>query len=297
MRWRLPLSLVAVFASAAIARADDACVAPTPCPVETGAYIVVPPPGWDGKTPLAMIMFFHGAFNTARDTFDNTGLPAAAAQVGALLVLADGANRNWQFPGKTSPGGRDDFHYVNDVLDDVEKRFPIDKANILASGFSVGGSMVWNLACYEAKRFRAFAPVAGAFWEPLPQDCPSGPVSLRHIHGVADKTVPMKGRSLRNGQYKQGNVEESLRLLRVRDGCDGEPDVVEQKDDLACRTWLPKSCASKREVMVCLHPNDHMLEARWVIDGFEWMKSLPATDASPPPNATAVRAGSAAATK
>ena len=39
------------------------------------------------------------------------------------------------------------------------------------------------------------APVAGAYWEPLPETCPSGPMSLRHVHGLADPTVPMKGRS------------------------------------------------------------------------------------------------------
>ncbi len=275
LRWLLAaVALVSGFAVAATSRADEACVAPTPCPVESGDYIVVPPPGWDGKSRLSVVLFFHGAFNTARDTFDNSGLPEAAGKVGALLVLADGANRNWSFPGKMS-GPRDDFGYVDEVLDDVERRFPVDRENILASGFSVGGSMVWYLACFHASRFRAFAPVAGAFWEPLPQECPAGPVSLRHIHGLADKTVPMKGRSLRNGLYKQGDVEESLRLLRVRDGCAGESDVIEQKSDLACRTWLPNSCASRREVMACLHPNDHMLEAQWVIDGFNWMRALP----------------------
>jgi len=252
----------------------EGCLAPAPCPVENGDYIVAPPPAWDGHSPLPAILFFHGAFNTARDTFDNSGLPQAAAQAGALLILADGANKNWSFPGKMS-GPRDDFKYVNDVLDDAERRFPVDKANILASGFSVGGSMTWSLACLQASRFRAFAAIAGAYWDPLPQSCPAGPVSLRHVHGTADKTVPMKGRSLRGGLYHQGDVEESLRLVRARDGCVDEPDLLDEEDGLECRTWSAKHCASHREVKICLHPNDHMLQAQWVIDGFNWMKDLP----------------------
>ena len=158
----------------------------------------------------------------------------------------------------------------------MERRFPIDKTSILASGFSVGGSMTWYLACMIGQRFTAFAPVAGAYWEPLPETCPSGPVSLRHVHGLADATVPMKGRSLRGGTIKQGDVLESFRRLRARDGCAEEPDWTETTGDMVCRTWSARTCASKRETVLCLHPADHFVDGKWVADGFRWMKGLAA---------------------
>jgi polyhydroxybutyrate depolymerase len=250
-----------------------ACEGLIPCPVANGSYLVHPPADWDGRSPLPVIVFFHGAASTALDTMTKTGIPEAADSVGALLVAADGARRNWSFPGKNTTG-RDDFAYTDSVLDDVERRFPVDRTSILASGFSVGGSMVWYLACLDAARFTAFAPVAGAFWEPMPENCPAGPVSLRHIHGTADVTVPMKGRSLRNGLFRQGDVEESVRRLRLRDACQAEPDEVFERDGLSCRTWSQKVCASGREVSICLHPEDHMIKAQWVADGFRWMKGL-----------------------
>ena len=91
---------------------------------------------------------------------------------------------------------RDEFAFVRAVLDDVEARFPIDKRRLWASGFSQGGSMVWYAACFLGDRFAAFVPVAGDFWEPLPPNCPSGPASIRHIHGLADETFPTSGRAV-----------------------------------------------------------------------------------------------------
>jgi polyhydroxybutyrate depolymerase len=272
MVWAMLLGMVG---TAAPAFAASACDEQTPCQIDNGSYLVKPPPGWDGHSPLPLIVFFHGAFNTARSTMQDESITQAAASVGALLVAADGAGKNWNFPGKMT-GNRDDFRYVDLMMDDVMHRFPIDKSRVLASGFSVGGSMVWYLACLDAARFTAFAPVAGAFWEPMPDTCPAGPVSLRHVHGTTDITVPMKGRSLRNGLYRQGDVEESLRRLRVRDGCTGEPQMSEMEGNLTCRRWAAQTCSSGREVMVCLHPEDHMIKGQWVADGFRWMEALPA---------------------
>lgn len=251
-----------------------ACNELQPCPVKGGSYLVQTPASWDGKSKLPVIVFFHGAFSTARDTMYSLDITGSAANAGALLVAADGASKNWAFPGKRNDTQRDDFAYAAAVLDDVEQRFPIDKSKILATGFSVGGSMVWYLACVMGGRFTAFAPVAGAYWEPLPDDCPSGPVALRHIHGLADKTVPMKGRSLRNGQFKQGDVLESFRRLRVRNGCPEEPDREEVMGMMTCRTWAAKSCASRKEAVLCLHPEDHYVNGQWVEDGFRWMTGL-----------------------
>ncbi len=263
------LTLAVVFAGPAAA-----CNATTACEVIGGAYLARTPPGWDGKSLLPMILFFHGAFSDAKDSMTRDDLKVAADGAGALFVAAEGLNKNWSFPGKTNPNSRDDLAYVAAVLDDVEKRFPVDKSSILASGFSVGGSLTWYLACLMAPRITAFAPVAGAFWEPLPDECPAGPVSLRHVHGLADATVPMKGRSLRGGLFKQGDVLESFRRLRARDGCSGEPDWTETTGNMVCRTWSAKSCSSHKESVLCLHPEDHFVDGKWVADGFRWMQGL-----------------------
>jgi polyhydroxybutyrate depolymerase len=265
------LSVAVVWLAFAPFAPVSACDAFTSCQVSNGSYLVRPPARWDGRTALPVIVFFHGAFSDAKDTMGREDLRKAADEVGALLVAADGANKNWSFPGKMS-NDRDDFAYVSNVLDDVGRRFPVEADSVLASGFSVGGSMAWYAACFLGQRFAAFAPVAGAYWEPLPEACPSGPVSLRHVHGLADATVPMKGRSLRNGLWKQGDVLESFRRLRMRNGCGDEPDSVESSGNMTCRTWSATSCSSGREAVLCLHPEDHIVDGQWVADGFRWMQ-------------------------
>lgn len=72
--------------------------------------------------------------------------------------------------------------------------------------------MVWYLACHRPARFAAFAPIAGAFWEPLPERCTGPRPKLIHVHGTSDATVPLAGRTLRSG-YRQGDVFRSLAIL------------------------------------------------------------------------------------
>ncbi|GGH09591.1 hypothetical protein GCM10007036_05730 [Alsobacter metallidurans] len=257
-----------------------ACDAQIPCAVADGVYYARVPPRWDGQARLPVVMFFHGYSGSAEGVMADATLADAVEGVGAILVAPQGRAENgsalsWSFPSKAFPG-RDDIAFVGRVLDDVERRWPVDQTRVLATGFSVGGSMVWSLACQTPGRFTAFAPVAGAFWMPEPESCPGGPVSLRHVHGLADRTVPMAGRVLRGGALQQGDVLRGMALWRSIDGCVAEPDQEAQRGALACRTWSASHCASGRELTLCLHAGEHEIEAGWVADAFRWMESLPA---------------------
>ncbi|WP_406854337.1 PHB depolymerase family esterase [Alsobacter sp. KACC 23698] len=260
--------------------AAGACDAQTPCQTATGEYLARTPPGWDGRSPMPVVVFFHGYAGSAQSVMEDRDLERAVGDLGALLVapqgrVENGAARSWSFPSKTFEG-RDDFAFVADAMRDVERRWPVDHGRVLASGFSVGGSMVWYLACLAPQPFTAFAPVAGAFWAPEPETCPGGPVSLRHVHGTADQTVPMSGRSLRGGDRRQGDVLKGVAAWRRIDGCAAEPDRTTTEGRLACRTWSADRCASGRELNLCLHSGEHEIEAGWIVDAFHWMEGLPA---------------------
>jgi polyhydroxybutyrate depolymerase len=267
------LTVAAMALGAANPAPVAACDATTPCTVENGFYLVRPPTGWDGKSPLPTAVFFHGYHGSAVDVMADEGLGKALSDLGVMLVAPNGNQTNWSFPGKMQQG-RDDFRYVDAVLDDVEKRFPVDRKRLFATGFSVGGSMVWNIGCQMGQRFAAYAPIAGAFWDPLPTECPGAPISLRHVHGLADGTVPMKGRVLGQGRFRQGDVLESVRRLRVMDGCPDEPTSTEATGTLNCQTWSAKACRSGREVVLCLHPGEHEIEPGWVAAGYRWVDGL-----------------------
>jgi polyhydroxybutyrate depolymerase len=260
-----------------LALAFVACAAPShgePGRYElaSGTYRVVTPPAWDGKTKLPLLLYLHGYNQSSEDVVGDADLVAAVAGSGALLVVPDGLDKTWSHVGSPSHA-RDDLAFLHAVVDDARKHFPVDAARIVAAGFSQGGSMVWDLACHASQGFEAFLPVSGDFWLPYPARCESGPVNLRHIHGMNDQTVPMGGRPLRGGQFIQGDIGKSLAILEQTDRCGSEADRIEQQGELKC--WIWSSCLSGKRLELCLHGDGHEIKGQWLSEGMAWAFKLP----------------------
>jgi polyhydroxybutyrate depolymerase len=248
--------------------------APGPFEVANGSYRVVTPAGWDGSRKLPLVLYIHGYGQSSADVIDDRALVEAVTDSGAVLVVPDGLNRTWSFAGSPSQGARDEIAFLRAVLADAERRWPIDQSRVIAAGFSIGGSVVWDLACHAAEGFAAFLPVSGDFWLPYPQGCGSGPANLRHIHGINDQTVPMGGRPLRGGRFIQGDIGKSLAILQQTDRCGAEADRIEQQGEFKC--WIWSSCASGKRLELCLHGDGHVMNAQWLRDGIAWAFRLPA---------------------
>lgn len=257
-----------------------ACDSQTPCMVDGGEYFVSLPQKWNGRDPLPVVVFFHGYNGSADAVMADEPLVRALSDAGVALVAPQGQKdsrgvRTWSFPrGQTLE--RDDFAFVERVRADIAARWPIDPARMLASGFSIGGSMVWYIACRTPKLFAGYAPIAGAFWSPEPDTC-AEPVSLRHIHGMNDQTVPMKGRTLRGGAMKQGDVMKNFATLKQVDACPVSPATTTKSGALTCETWPARTCGSGRELILCLHDGEHEIEAGWVLDGAKWLATIAPT--------------------
>jgi polyhydroxybutyrate depolymerase len=235
-----------------------------------GDYRAVVPPGWDGRAPLKLLIFIHGWQSSASATLADADVTGPAGRAGYLLVAPDGLGKSWSL--RSSPaGGRDDVHFVHDVLDDVRKRWPIDPRHVVAAGFSVGASLVWDIACHDAAGFTAFLPLSGGFWVPLPESCAT-PVNLRQTHGRSDTTFPLTGRTI-GQRMRQGNVRDGFARWRAADGCAAPPDGQTSDGDLVCDVW--RSCGSGRSLQLCLHPGGHMIEAHHLAAGLAWADALP----------------------
>lgn len=256
--------------------AAHSCGSSSPCIVKEGRYLVRPPAGWDGKSNLPMIVHFPGYQMTADDMMRDKEALAVFDRLGILVVAAEARGLVWNLPAFGEPRERNEFTYVSAVLDDVEKRFPIDKARILASGFSLGGSMVWYIACDGPRRFSAFVAFAGAFWVPEPKTCQNGPVNLMHIHGLADDTVPVKGRFIRP-RLHQGNVYSSLETLRRIAGCTDKTRRNEQvrlsggPDGVSCQT--DTACSTGHSIKSCFHDGGHYLSGSWYKDAWDFLEN------------------------
>lgn len=247
---------------------DDACA------VEGGYYLARAPSGWDGKSALPAVMFFHGYRESADTTMKNQDFVERMDKLGVLLIAPHGEGQTWSYPGSPARN-RNEFAFVNAVLEDVQKRFPIDQKRLIASGFSQGGSMVWNLACHVGAPFAGFAPISGAFWRPHPTRCGAGPVFMRHVHGTADFTVPMEGRALSGGAYRQGNVREGLAIFLSNNQCHSEP-ATQVNAAITCQIW--RGCDSRREIELCLHAGGHDFDPRFVEDAVRWIDEIARKD-------------------
>jgi polyhydroxybutyrate depolymerase len=256
---------VAVFA-AAPSLAD--CPPTDPCRLAQGRYALAAPSGWDGKTALPLVVFFHGLGDMPAAVLARGDMMRLVEEKRILLAVPEGLDARWYVrPGGPRP--RDDLAFAAAVVEDVEKRHPVDPARIVASGFSAGAFLTWTLACERPGRFTGFLPIAGGFWHPVPEGpCPGGPIRLRHVHGRADRTVPLAGRVL-SGGARQGDIRVSLAAALVTNACAAVPDVAETNGE-TCANW--RGCRSGG-LAFCTHPGGHDMDGRFIAEGLDWLDS------------------------
>jgi polyhydroxybutyrate depolymerase len=247
------------------------------CLLPGGVYHASAPPGWDGAAPLRLLLFLHGWRGKGLDITGDPHIADVAHRLGFLLVAPDGeavaGGTSWGHVGSPHHG-RDDVAFLLAVVADAERRWPIDRSMVVAGGFSIGGSMVWDLACYAAPHFTAFVPFSGGFWEPLPAACTSGPVALRHTHGTHDHVVPMAGRAIMDGRWRQGDILQGMARWRAEDRCRAEPDSTGPEADVICSRWT--SCAAGGQVELCLHDGDHVMIEPMLDASLRWAIGVPA---------------------
>lgn len=248
-----------------------ACGPESRCEVPGGYYLAATPEEWDGTSPLSLVVYFHGWNSSPEATFRNRAMVQGATSRGALFVAPFADTGYWRQIGEgRAERGRDEAAYIRAVMADVRKRWPIDEERTLASGFSRGASMVWNVACYTGDLFRAYAPIAGGFWRSNPDTCPTGAVNLRHIHGLADGVVAFD----KIGIYNSMPITQGFDILAQLNRVTHKGREVDSGDDrLTCERW--DESESGRVLELCLHKRGHSIPAEWVGQGLDWLTALP----------------------
>lgn len=279
------LWVCAVALAGAAASAQPACGGPdAPCTLENGRYHLALPEGVESPP---VFLHLHGFGSSGRDVIRNRGFVDRIRARGYAVLAPTalpraGASANaWNFRFNSAAAVRDDVAFIAATLDDAAARFGVDRARVLATGFSIGGSMTWRLACDAPEIARAFAPLAGGFWEPFPERC-GGVVKLFHTHGWSDMTVPLEGRflggaALASGDgapgsaLQQGDIFKGLALWREFLSCANlRATEFEQTGPFWRRRWT--TCTDGAALELALHPGGHGAPPPWsdmVIDWFE----------------------------
>lgn len=235
------------------------CGEEIPCEISNGEYFIHMPVDHEVDEPLGAIFYLHGHRGKALNALRNKNFQRMADELGVAFVAVQGVNGTWSFP--TAPRSlRDEYVFFDEVLSDLSNRFGVDRDRTMLSGFSSGGFMTWYMACKQSDRFSGYAPIAGAFWEPLPTNCETEPPYLFHVHGTSDTVVPLAGRWLGGGQWKQGDVFESFDVWRRQVGLDETKPVKMTDGGLSCERWSPETGVLE----LCLHDGGHSVRAEWI---------------------------------
>ena len=135
------------------------------------------------------------------------------------------AGLTWHPSGTKSARLIDDIGFVRVLVADLCAHYDVDARRIYATGFSIGGSLVYDLACACSNEMAAVAVVSGAMTS---DHCrPTRPVPLLHIHGTRDKRVPLEGgrgiETRRAGDWHP--VRQAIDRWRAINGCIEAPQV------------------------------------------------------------------------
>ena len=118
-------------------------------------------------------------------------------------------------------------------------------------GFSNGGMMSYRLACELSEHFSAIGVGGGALV--LNTCSPPNTVSVIHIHGGLDTTVPLDG----GGPFFVKPVIESFKLVNSANACSPMPYVVSS------------NLTSETTVAICADGTEQKL-TNYFNQGHEW---------------------------
>jgi len=199
------------------------------------------PETYDGVEAVPLILNLHGSGSDARQQVGYSGLPEAAAEVGAVVASLDGTGTPRGFG--ISPTSRD-IQVITTLLDQLSERFCIDEDRVSSVGISNGSATSAILACGLDGRLASVGLVAATVG---PFDCAGETrVSVIAFHGTGDQAVPYDGGGVSSASGGAANgldvppAEVGIAAWAEQDGCGDEPATTAVAADV--RLWQFPAC-------------------------------------------------------
>jgi len=253
------LTLFAAFTFSAPASAQTAdqlrCTDNTVCELGDRGYHIRIPEGWDGNSTLPVLLHFHGWGRQGPVPVNHKYIGSATSNAGVLLIAPNGLGKSWDF----WKAGSRDTAFTNAVLDDVAKRFPIDRENLMLSGYSWGSSMAWRYACEAGENVKILLGISGTLYN-QDEQCTAGPVEVRHVHGLKDTVM----------DFPFGpNGEETgpVRLWQRENGCTLKAERTsnwETSQKYTRYEW--DNCSTGKTIKLDVHGGGHWIAKGWLAE-------------------------------
>lgn len=199
-------------------------------------YHVFAPPGLKKPAPLLLILHGGGGDGPGFRKIMRYRFDRLAEEEGFIAVYPDAVDEQWN-DGRSGTYGRrrteqvDDVAFLEALIGQLSREYPVDGKRVFLVGFSSGGMMSFRAACRLSDRIAAIAVVAAGMNAPTYESCrPSHPVSVLMLHGTEDPMIPYDGGTIRFGKESKGEVVSSSRSAAFwvrHNQCAPEP-VVEK---------------------------------------------------------------------
>lgn len=232
----------------------------------TRTWVLHTPPGYDGKTPLPLIMVLHGGGMNAGSMEFYCELNAIADRESFLLVYPNAGVGPAENPVKRAGWSahmnatNDDLVFIKTLMTNLTATLAIDTNHTMIAGLSSGALMSHRVAYEMGTLFTTMGSVAGSFtWRkptgPTPPlRAPTAAISVIAIHGMLDQSVPYDGTD--NDRILLWPARKSAAFWASADGCLPQP-TLEYRNDIAVLAWT--NAADAREVRLYSYPtNGHV---------------------------------------
>ncbi len=193
------------------------------------------PATYDGRSPLPLVLAFHGGASNGRALRAASALNEKADEAGFAVAYPNGSGAGanllyWNAGaccGVAHAEGVDDVAFVRAVLAELSANFAIDAGRVYATGLSNGAMLSYLLADRCAELFAAIAPVAGPM--AIPNCAPARPVSVVHFHGTQDLFTPFEGGVGKRSVTKANHlsIPYTIEAWVKANGCPPEPEIAE----------------------------------------------------------------------
>jgi polyhydroxybutyrate depolymerase len=192
-------------------------------------YLLHVPPGFSAAEPAPLVFVFHGLSEDGPYISAVTGMSEIADANRFLVVYPNGTAPpgplSWNAGGccgYAMENQVDETAFIRAILADLEAFVTLDPKRIYATGFSNGALLSYRLGCEMSETFAAIAPVAGILSVNPCQ--PREPVSVIHIHGSSDVSVPFGGGGTNPSTgLPFPSVDQGIAAWERLDGCADTP--------------------------------------------------------------------------
>ena len=148
-------------------------------------YRIYIPGGPVTRKSYPLVINLHGEGDNAQDQMDWTAMNVIAEREGFIVVYPEGVDGTWN---TSLQGEIDDVGFINELLDEIVSKYPVDNDRIYVCGFSTGGIMASTLAAELSYRIVCFATVSGAP-DYTELSIPPRKIPALVIHGTDDHKV------------------------------------------------------------------------------------------------------------